>query len=78
MVITDSLSFNPITEQLAQWLYFICNILHERLKPIPWWRWDPEKLKETFSRYSINEREHIAQGAERILDTIRRMDIKLK
>ncbi|MBS1598404.1 MAG: hypothetical protein JST75_09260 [Bacteroidetes bacterium] len=71
MVITDSLSFNPITDQMAGWLYFICNLSHERLKPIPWWQWDPEKFRQIFSQYSRAEREHIAQAAEKILNAIK-------
>jgi len=78
VVISDNLSFNPLPEHFAQWLYFICNILHERLKPIPWWQWDPEKLKQIFSGYSRQEREHIAQAAEKIFTTIRNMEGNLK
>lgn len=50
--IFKSTSFTPLTQPIARGLLIACDLTNERLKPIPWWKWNPamwrwdEKRKE--------------------------------
>lgn len=36
-----STSFTPLTQSIANARLMACRLLSERLKPIPWWQWNP-------------------------------------
>jgi M6 family metalloprotease-like protein len=59
--ISGTIVVPTISQQEGTIREFICEILSERLKPIPWWQWDPEKLDPILSRYLPKQREVIQQ-----------------
>ncbi|MES1160990.1 MAG: hypothetical protein ABUM51_09555 [Bacteroidota bacterium] len=64
--------FKSISAEDASWFEFICNLtLHgERLKPIPWWEWDREKLTHILETFSEKEIALVRERTERISRTL--------
>jgi len=77
-MLTASLKYHSVTQAEADWAYLLCKLTEERLKPIPWWEWDPEKLRNIASVYlrttvtghRAKSRENLA-GASRSGSTIK-------
>jgi Repeat of unknown function (DUF5648) len=67
-VVSDSLQFNPLSVSEASLQEFICNLRRERMKPIPWWEWEPERLRAAMAIYSREE----------LVQTVRLMDQALQ
>jgi hypothetical protein len=65
--------FQAISLAQAAWEIFVCKLRQERMKPIPWWEWDPEKIREIFPEYSPEEFRLIAQRVEQVLQTLVRL-----
>jgi len=74
-VASDSFHFTPISQEEASWRQFICNVLNERLKPIPWWKWDPEKIKRVLSEYSSDDLARIEHRLARLLKNIKHANV---
>jgi hypothetical protein len=70
---SDSFHFNPISLAEASLREFICKLLSERLKPIPWWEWDPERLRAIAATYSGEELAQAARALESGLRLFRMM-----
>ena len=70
---SDSLHFNPLSLAEAAVREFICKLLSERLKPIPWWEWDPERLRSIASTYSREELTETVRALENALRLFRMM-----
>ncbi|RQP98869.1 hypothetical protein DF164_31180 [Burkholderia stagnalis] len=68
-----ALQFNPISQDEARLLEFLCMLLRERLKPIPWWEWDPEKLRAIAAEYSREELVLAVRGLENTLQVLKAM-----
>jgi hypothetical protein len=69
--VTDSTSFHPISQQEATWRLLVCKLREERPGPIPWWRWDPEKIRYAVRDYSSSEVRLMAERAEQMLAGLR-------
>jgi hypothetical protein len=72
-IISDSLSFHSLDLAEAIWRDFLCKISHERLEPIPWWEWDPEKVQQVAEDYSQEQFKVIAERVELIGETLRQL-----
>lgn len=69
-VISGTMVVPTISQQEGAVREFVCKILSERLKPIPWWEWDPEKLNPVLSGYSPRQQgliqERLAEFARNV------------
>lgn len=72
-IVSTSLPFQAISQAEAGWLIFLCNLQNERMKPIPWWEWDPEKLTDIAKIYSRGELRVLAQRAEQVAQTLNKI-----
>ena len=68
--LTDSYKQPIITQAEADWIAYFCGLRNERTIPIPWWRWDPEKLRHIADVYSKQELMAIAKRGEEVLKTV--------
>jgi M6 family metalloprotease-like protein len=60
-----------ISAQQAIWAEMFCQIINEaRLRPIPWYEWDPEKLGPLLAAYTVEQRELIQQRFSRVAQSI--------
>jgi len=71
--VSDTCDFTPLDQSSASLQHFICTVLQERLKPIPWWEWDPEKFRNVASIQSKDDLRSLGQITTKILETIRRL-----
>lgn len=69
--ISDALTFQPISIADAALQEFICKVLRERLKPIPWWEWEPERLRNVIG--SMYSRERLQQAVRALEAGLRRL-----
>jgi hypothetical protein len=70
--IGDVYTFNSISQIEGQIELLICHLLQERrLRPIPWWQWDPEKMQGVLRDYSKEEVKVLEQRTERLLQMFR-------
>jgi len=65
-----SYSFYSESQEVAVWQYFLCKLKQERPIPIPWWQWDPEKVRNVAAQYSPMELRVISERMERVLQTL--------
>src|SRR5262249_19376506 len=77
-VVSDSLQFNPFSLAEASFREFICKLLQERMKPIPWWEWEPERLRSGTTSYSREELAHAVRVLERALRQFIMISVKLR
>lgn len=71
-VISNTLNFHPISGAEAAFQEFICKMLRERLKPIPWWEWEPDRLRTTIaSTYSKEQVTQVVRSMEATLQRLR-------
>lgn len=75
ITVTDTHKFHSFSEEQANGFAITCNLLKtiDRLKPIPWWRWDHTKLKEAFPQYTKGQWAKIAERMEIIAQTVRQL-----
>jgi hypothetical protein len=73
LVISDTLQFHPISSAVASFQEFMCKLLRERLKPIPWWEWGPDRLRTITSHYSRDELAQVVRVMEVALQRLRSM-----
>lgn len=61
-------SFTSTSSDDAAWMEYVCGLIFhgERLKPIPWWEWDKEKLIHIAENFSTKEITLARQRAEKI------------
>lgn len=71
--VSDSFNFSPISLGEASLREFICKLLHERLKPIPWWEWEPERLRVIAASYPRQEWAQAIRGMENALQRLKMM-----
>jgi len=71
--LSDSFHFNPLSLSEASLREFICKLLQERLKPIPWWEWDPERLRGIAASYSKGELGQAIRAVENALRSLKMM-----
>ncbi len=71
---TDSYSFKSLDQSSANLQHFICTTLQERLIPIPWWEWDPEKVQTVASIYTKADLRSLEQITAKILQSIRKIN----
>jgi hypothetical protein len=70
-VVADSFQFNSLSSAEASLREFLCKLLRERLKPIPWWEWDPARLRTINSRYSRAELAQVVRALEAALQRLK-------
>jgi hypothetical protein len=68
--ITADYPFHSISIAEGAWLLFLCQLRSERMKPIPWWEWDPEKLRQLTQDYSKPELRLFVQRVAQLLQTL--------
>lgn len=71
--LTTVYAFHPISAAEGSWRLFLCKLRDERLKPIPWWQWDPEKLQKIVRGFSEMEIKLMAERAEQVVQTLMRV-----
>jgi hypothetical protein len=72
-IVSDSFTFNPLSVVEASARQFLCKVLHERLKPIPWWEWEPRRLKAIVANYSREELTQAVLALESVLQRLKMM-----
>jgi hypothetical protein len=72
-VATDTYADKAISEQEASWEEFMCKMLKERLKPIPWWEWEPDEIRTILPDYNHRQLVIVEQGLERLLANVKKM-----
>jgi hypothetical protein len=74
-IITDAYPFHSIDQATAGAIHFFCeNSRKHKLRVIPWWEWDLEKLRTIANDYSREELKLIEQRTEKILQTVRQLN----
>lgn len=69
--ISDSYAFHSISEDQAIWMLLICKLRQDATtKPIPWWQWDPEKVRDIAKQYSEMEFGLIGQRVQQVTETL--------
>jgi hypothetical protein len=71
--ISDSLQFQSISGEVAAFRELICKVLHERLKPHPWWEFNPAAYRDIAKTYSGDQLKLAYQSIEQLLGSIRRV-----
>jgi M6 family metalloprotease-like protein len=72
-VASDSFAFNSISQSDAGFRELVCKLLRERLKPIPWWEWEPERMRSIAASYSRDDLSNVIRGMEALLQRLRSM-----
>ena len=72
-VVTDTAKFTSITVNEADFREMICRVLRDARKmPIPFWEWDPEKIREVLKEYSLPQRKLIQSRLTQVVQSIQR------
>jgi hypothetical protein len=71
-MINGSLEFKSMTQDEARWREFICELLHERKFPTPWWQWNPASLTPVIRPYSKAQLQLIEGRIESLLNVVKR------
>jgi len=70
VVVTDTYTLRSISMEEAQWIEFLCTLLHERTFPVPWWQWTPAMLRDVARAYSRSDIGRIRARINHLSETL--------
>ena len=71
-VVSDTMTFTSITAQEGDLREMICRVLRDaRTMPIPFWEWDPYKMRDILKEYSPEQRAQVQDRLARLNQSVR-------